>query len=71
MKARELMLFALLANTGSAFAYVPTATYGPEAITQGAGGAPSDEGGEKKGEKKGKKGGKKDGKKEDKGDKKD
>ncbi len=59
------MLFALLANAGSAFAYAPPATYGPESMVQPQGGS-GDEGGEKKGEKKGKKGGKKGGKKADK-----
>lgn len=77
MKARDLMLLAILANAGSAFASTPPlspVSYGPAAVQQPSGGAPSEQGGEKKGEKKGKKGGKKDGKKEgkkDKGDKKD
>ncbi len=72
MKARDLMLFAILANAGQAFAYLPPATFGPEAIQQPSGGAPSAQGDQKKAGKKGKKGekgAKKEGKKGKKGDK--
>jgi len=63
MKARDLMLFAILANAGQAFAYLPPATFGPEAIQQPQGGAPTEGGEEKKAGKKGKKGAKKGAKK--------
>ena len=72
MKVRDLMLFAVLASAGSTFAYTAPANYGPEAISQGAGGAPSDDASAKKAEKKkkGKKGDKKkDAGKEEKTDK--
>ena len=71
MKVRDLMLFAVLASSASAFSYAAPVAYGPEAVMQEQGGAPSADADAKKGEKKkGKKGDKKKGAgKEEKSDK--